>query len=108
MLSAEVGGWPWPVIREFFREFWGVFQEKFFLRNMRNIVPKAKFFWHPKKIHAKCGYTARNFLAGGRNFLTGGWSRVTCHVPLADAVPQITIQRLNSYNPFICRLFAIC
>jgi len=30
MLSAEVGGWPWPVIREFFREFWGVFQEIFF------------------------------------------------------------------------------
>ena len=46
------------------------------------------------------------FSYGGSKFSYGG--SVTCHVPLAVAVPQMAIQRLNSYNPLICRLFAIC
>jgi hypothetical protein len=29
--NGQGTNWPWPVFREFFREFWGVFQGKIFL-----------------------------------------------------------------------------
>ena len=91
--------WPWPVFREMFREIRGVFQGNFFLRNIRNIVPKAKFFWHPKKIHAKCGYTARNFLTGGSKFSYGG--SVTCHLIVPVLLPthpsSALIQKISLY-----------
>ena len=57
----------------FFAKFGGYFGGKNVSRNMRNIVPnRVKFisFWPPEKNSAKCGYTARNFLTGGRSRAT--------------------------------------
>jgi len=58
---------------------------------MRNIVPKAKFFWHPKKFTRNVATPREIFLRGFEIFLRRVGHVVTCHVPLAVAVPQITI-----------------
>ena len=69
-----------PYFANCFTKFGGYFEEKLFYEicEIKCLIERNLFrSGHPKKIHAKCGFTARNFLPGGRNFLTGGWSRAT-------------------------------
>ena len=91
--------WPWPV----FREIWVVLRGIFFLRNIAKYSALSEFFLAPEKNSREMWLHRAKFSYGGSKFSYGGL--VTCNVPLAVPVPQVTIQRLNSYNPFIRRLF---